>query len=148
MGKIDTEIEKVVEKIVRGGTEVSFIDSLGVINEIYDNLADSNKIIIPEDSVGWYRKNYGESLFTETKEYVERLRLRLRMELARRHSMLETFRIYTALSLLKCKLIRVSKGADNYRNVRVARAFSKVATSVEDLPYSLFEALKTMESIK
>ena len=148
MGKIDTDVEKAVEKIVRGGTEDSFIDSLGVIYEIYDSLADSNKIIVPEDAVGWYKKNYGESVFTETKEYVERLRLRLRTELARKHSILETFRIYTALSFLKCKLIRVSKSSDNYKNVRIARAFTKVATCGEDLPYSLFEALKTMESIK
>ena len=139
MANIDTEVKKVVEKIIKGGTEVTLIDSLVVISEMYIHLDDSNYYPMNDS---WYRKNFGETLFIDTMEYVKKLQLEFRTELAHEHNLLETFRIYTALSLLKCKVIRVSKSSKNYENVKIARAFTKVGDCVEELPSSLFKPLK------
>ncbi len=142
MSNIDTEVKGAVDKIIYGDEEIlAVIDLFVVINEYCCNAAVKS----PEDyfNVSYCKKIFGESIITHTQEFVDSLRNSLRKELSLKHSLLETLKIYLALTNLNTCLIRVSKASENYENVRIVRAFLKMDTN--NFPYCLFKPMALMD---
>ena len=142
MSKVDTDIRGAIKKIVYGGLESETIDLLVPVYEMYSEKESKDHYLVADDLTR-YIKIFGESIFTDTKGYVEALRFDLRKELATKHSLLETLRIYVALNNLGCRLIRVSKTSENYENVRVIKEFANMDGS--NLPYSLFRPMSLLK---
>lgn len=139
---LDTEVKRVVERIMYGGEKIlPVIDLFVLINDYCDQAEE--KALEDYVNVSYCKKVFGESIITHTREYVDSLRSSLRKELACKHSLLETFKIYLALSNLNTSLIRVSKASENYENVRIVKAFLKMDTN--NFPYCLFKPLSRLD---
>ena len=139
------QVGKIVEKVVTGKMECSALEKLTAFSEFSKNDASAEEFFGEESFK--YAKTFGKEALANPVDFVQRLRIALRCELARRHNLIETFRVFEALKALKMSVIRVSKGALNYDNVKIVRRFSKVATS-EDARRELLEALCLIEKIK
>ena len=142
MSKLDTEVKGAVEKITYGDEKIlPVIDLFVLINDYCDQAAGKS----PEDyfNVSYCKKIFGESIITHTQEFVDSLRNSLRKELSLKHSLLETLKIYLALTNLNTCLIRVSKASENYENVRIVRALLKM--DLTNFPYCLFKPLSLID---
>ncbi len=140
MLKLDMEIGSTVKKIT-GGKDIKVLDYLGSLFDILDNpeaISEEKDLIT---------KLYGKTALSQPEEYVAALKFRLRQELARKHNILETFRIYEALKFLDCRLIRVSKTSPNYDNVRIARKLSNLESGLVDFPFFLFDVLEMIDKV-
>ena len=147
MRKMEKDVKQVVSKIVNGGAEVASFDFLKSIWELLPKEFDMK----PEDyfEEQYFKKLksfFGNSVFQNPEQYFKMLILEFRRELCKEHSLLETYRIFTTLQdTLECKIVRISKKAPNYKNVKIVRSFYKFVNKTDAWVTDLFGPLSLLE---